>query len=109
MYFKGQGRQELEGKKMIPKTKGNKESKNYNCKNCVTTIFFPWGRYDWDRCHQLHVLMCTIDAITMEFYAPGLFHLQEPLKIKFSGKVYIFLDFFVWKFILILRYCPTVF
>ena len=38
MYFKGEGGQELEGKKMIPKTKGNKESKNYNnFKNCVTT------------------------------------------------------------------------
>ena len=35
-YFKGQGRQEQEGKKMNPKTKGNKESKNC-CKNCVTT------------------------------------------------------------------------
>jgi len=44
MYFKGQGRQEQEGTKMTPKTKGNKESKNY-CKNCVTTekIFFFHG------------------------------------------------------------------
>ena len=29
-------------------------------------------------------------------------------KIKFSGKVYIFLDFLFWKFILIFRYYPTV-
>ena len=44
MYFKGQGRQEQEGTIMTPKTKGNKESKNY-CKNCVTTekIFFFHG------------------------------------------------------------------
>ena len=33
-YFKGQGRQEQEGKKMTLKTKG---SKNY-CKNFVTTV-----------------------------------------------------------------------
>ena len=41
MYFKGQGRQEQEGKIMTPKTKGNKESTNY-CKNFETTkkIFF---------------------------------------------------------------------
>ena len=40
-YFKGQERQEQEGTKMTPKTKGNKECKNY-CKNCVTMkkIFF---------------------------------------------------------------------
>ena len=48
MYFKGPGRQEQEGKKMTPKTKGNKESKNYNCKNFVTTekiymYFFSMG------------------------------------------------------------------
>ena len=86
-YFKGQGRQEQEGKKMTPKTKGNKESKN-SCKNFVTTVkisflffFFSWGRCDWDRWQQVHVLMCTIDAITMEDYAPGLFHFQEPLKM----------------------------
>ena len=36
-YFKGQGRQEQEGKKMTPKTKGNKESKN-SYKNFVTTV-----------------------------------------------------------------------
>ena len=46
MYFKGKGRQEQEGKKMTPKTKGNKESKNY-CKNCVTTeyiyVYFSHG------------------------------------------------------------------
>ena len=70
---------------MTPKTKGNKESKSY-CKNFVTTekiytFFFPWGRYDWDRCHQVHVLIFTIDAITMESYVPGLFHFQEPLKM----------------------------
>ena len=35
-YFKGQGRQEQEGTKMTPKTKGSKESKN-SSKNCVTT------------------------------------------------------------------------
>ena len=35
--FKGQGRQGQEGKKMTPKTKGNKESKSY-CKNVVTTV-----------------------------------------------------------------------
>ena len=67
-HFKGQGRQEQEGKKMTPKTKGNKESKSY-CKKFVTTekihiFFFPWERCDWDRCHQVDVLMCTIDAIT---------------------------------------------
>ena len=37
--FKGQGRQEQEGKKMTPKTKGNKERKN-SYKNFVTTFFF---------------------------------------------------------------------
>ena len=36
-YFKGKGRQEQEGTKITPKTKGNKESKNY-CKNVVTTV-----------------------------------------------------------------------
>ena len=36
-YFKGQGRQEQEGKKMTPKTKGNKENKN-SYKNVVTTV-----------------------------------------------------------------------
>ena len=52
-YFKGQGRQEQEGKKMTPKTKGNKESKNC-CKNCVTTekiyiyIFHGGGRIGID-------------------------------------------------------------
>ena len=30
-----------------------------------------------DRSHQVHVLMCTIDAITMDSYVSGLFHLQE--------------------------------
>ena len=54
-YFKGQGRQEQEGKKMTPKTKGNKGSKN-SYKNVVTTVkisflFFSWGRCNWDRCH----------------------------------------------------------
>ena len=44
-YFKGQGRQEQEGKKMTPKTKGNKESKNY-CKNCVTTENFSTGEVE---------------------------------------------------------------
>ena len=42
-YFKGQGKQEQEGKEMTTKGKGNKESKNY-CKNVVTnekiSIFF---------------------------------------------------------------------
>ena len=75
-YFKGQGKQEQEGKEMTTKGKGNKESKNY-CKNVVTNekiciFFFRWGRCDWDRCHQVHVFMCTIDAITAESYAPGL-------------------------------------
>ena len=44
-YFKGQGRQEQEGTKMTPKTKGNEEGKNY-CKNCATTkkfFFFSIG------------------------------------------------------------------
>ena len=36
-YFKRQGRQEQEGTKMTPKTKGNKESKN-SYKNFVTTV-----------------------------------------------------------------------
>ena len=36
-HFRGQGRQEHEGKKMTPKTKGNKESKN-SCKSFVTTV-----------------------------------------------------------------------
>ena len=36
-YFKGQGRQEQEGKKMTPKTKGSKESKN-SYKNFVPTV-----------------------------------------------------------------------
>ena len=84
-YFKGQGRQGQEGKKMTPKAKGNKESKN-SYKNFVTTkyLFFSFlfmGRCDWDRCHQVHVFICTIDAITTESYAPSLFHFQEPLKI----------------------------
>ena len=33
-YFKGKGRQEQEGKIMTPKTKGNKERKNYCKKVC---------------------------------------------------------------------------
>ena len=39
-----EGRQDKEGKKMTPKTKGNKESKNY-CKNfeITETIFFFHG------------------------------------------------------------------
>ena len=42
-----EGRQEQGGKKMTPKTKGNKESNNY-CKNVETTekliyIFFAMG------------------------------------------------------------------
>ena len=36
-YFKGQRRQEQEGTKMTPKTKGNEERKN-SCKNFVTTV-----------------------------------------------------------------------
>ena len=53
MYFKGKGRQEQEGKKMTPKTKGNKDSKNYNCKNFVTTekkkkFFHGGGRIEID-------------------------------------------------------------
>ena len=64
---------------MTPKTKGNKESKNY-CKTCVTTgkiyiyFFFLWGRWNWDRCQKVHVLMCTIDAITMDSHVPDLFY-----------------------------------
>ena len=46
-YFKGQGRQEHEGKKMTLKTKGKKKSKIY-CTNFVSTekiyiFFFHWG------------------------------------------------------------------
>ena len=58
-YFKRQGSQEQEGKKMTPKTKGSKERKN-SCKNFVTTIkiyflffFFPGGGaigIDGNRC-----------------------------------------------------------
>ena len=36
LYFKGQGRQEQEGKKMTPKTKGNNVSRN-SCKQFATT------------------------------------------------------------------------
>ena len=74
-----------EGKKMTPKTKGNEESKNY-CKNFVATeqisffLFFD-GRGAIDRCQQVHVLMCAIDAISVGPYSSGLFHLQEPLKM----------------------------
>ena len=87
-YFKGQVRQEQEGKKMTPKTKGNKESRNY-CKNFVTTMkisflfFFSFMgevRLGW-MSPAVHVFMRTIDAITMESYAPGLLHLQQPLKM----------------------------
>ena len=66
---------------MTPKTKGNKERKNY-CRHFETMkkiyiICFPRGRYNWDRCHQVHVLMCIIDTITMDSYAPGLCHLPK--------------------------------
>ena len=87
-YFKRQGRQEQEGKKMTPKTKGSKESKN-SCNNFVTTVkisflfvfFFHGGG-----AIGIHVtcgacFMRTIDAINMESYAPGLLHLQQPLKM----------------------------
>ena len=61
--------------------------------------------------------MCTIDALTVESYAPGLLLLPrtsqnaiEKLsmhalmsKIKYSEKVYIFMDFLFWKFMLIFR------
>ena len=36
-YFKRQGRQDQEGTKMTPKTKGNKESKS-SCENFVTKM-----------------------------------------------------------------------
>ena len=117
-YFKGQGRQEQVRNEMTPKGKGNKETKTY-CKNFVTTekisIFFPCGRCDWDRCHQVHVFMCTIDAITMHgILCPWPTSLARTFqnaieksslqavisKIKFSGKVYVFLDFLSGKFLI---------
>ena len=50
----------------------------------------------------------TVDSATQRLNNWSLVYAVVS-KIKFSGKVYIFLDFFVWKFILILRYYPTVF
>ena len=70
---------------MTSNTKGNKEKFLQKlCDHREDINFFPWGRYDWDRCHLVHVLMGTIDAKkkkTMESYAPGLFHLKQPLKM----------------------------
>ena len=64
--------------KMVIENKGRK----YHCKKVRITKkrpFFPLRRVGWggDRCHQVHVLMCTGDTVAMESYAPGLFYLVK--------------------------------
>jgi len=38
-------------------------------------FFFHWEGWGGDRFHQVHVLMCTVEAVAIEAYAPGLFYL----------------------------------
>ena len=72
--FKRYGREEQKGKrKKIKKTKIVEITKK--------RPFFFWGGWGGDRCHQVYVLMCTIDALATESYAAGLFYLQELFKM----------------------------
>ena len=77
-YFERHGREEQKGKrKKIKRAKIIANWLGSQRKN----LFFGWGAWCWDRRHQVHVPMCTIDAVAMESYAPGLFHFQELLKM----------------------------
>ena len=89
---------------MTSNTKGNKEKFLQKlCDHREDINFFPWGRYDWDRCHLVHVLMGTIDAkkknhgilcswpISLKTTSQNAIETSSlpavTSKIKFSGKV----------------------
>ena len=73
-YFERHGREQQKGKpKKIKRTKIIANWLGSERKD----LFFRCGAWCWDRCHQVHVRMCTIDAIAMESYAPGLFLLSR--------------------------------
>ena len=70
----------MSGDRSVQKRRKQKLLQKF-CDHGANIFFFRWEKRDWDRCQQVDVLMCTIAAMSVESYTPGLFHLQEPLKM----------------------------